>query len=130
VFPSRTGTVMQANNLRERVFFPAAQAAGVSWAGFHTLRHTSASMLFASGRNAKQVAVWLGYTDAAFTLRTYIAVLGGDVGGGLASVRPRNEEPHLEARSLARPTPSIRCVPLQDGRCGRTWCFRVRPFRL
>ena len=83
VLPSRTGTVMQAKNLRERVFFPAAQAGRGAVGGFHTLRHTCASMVFAGGRNAKQVAVWLGHTEAAFPLRTYITVLDGDVGGGL-----------------------------------------------
>jgi hypothetical protein len=38
-----------------RVFKPAAEEAGVSWAGFHPLSHTAASRLFAEGRNAEQV---------------------------------------------------------------------------
>lgn len=37
---------------------------------FHAFRHTCASLLFAEGRNVKQVSEWLGHTDPAFTLRS------------------------------------------------------------
>jgi integrase len=53
------------------VLKPAAQEAGAAWAGFHTFRHTCASMLFHDGRNAVQVQRWLGHHSAAFTLATY-----------------------------------------------------------
>jgi hypothetical protein len=52
--------------------------------GFHTLRHTCASMLFASGRNAVQVQRWLGHHSAAFTLATYVHLLDGDIGEPLS----------------------------------------------
>ena len=42
--------------------------------------HTCGSLLFASGKNAKQVAGWLGHADPAFTLRTYIHLLDGGLG--------------------------------------------------
>jgi hypothetical protein len=58
-----------------RVFKPAAEEAGVSWAGFHTLSHTAASRLFAEGRNAEQVQRWHGHSDPGFTLRTYVHLL-------------------------------------------------------
>lgn len=54
--------------------------AGVPWVTFHTFRHTAASLLFASGKNAKQVAGWLGHSDPAFTLRTYVHLLDGGLG--------------------------------------------------
>jgi integrase len=44
----------------------------MSWVTPHRFRHTLASLLFAEGRNAKQVAAWLGHRDPAFTIRTYI----------------------------------------------------------
>lgn len=50
---------------------------------FHAFRHTCASLLFAEGRNVKQVSVWLGHTDPAFTLRTYVHLLDGGLGEGL-----------------------------------------------
>jgi integrase len=57
---------------------PAAEEAGVSWIGFHTFRHTAASLLFARGADVVQVPRWLGHSDAAFTLRTYVHWLGGN----------------------------------------------------
>jgi hypothetical protein len=52
----------------------------VPWAGFHTFRHTCASLLFAAGKNVKQVQEWLGHHDAAFTLRTYVHLMDGGLG--------------------------------------------------
>jgi integrase len=73
-----TPSCVAASNLRERVLKPAARAAGVPWAGWHTLRHTCGSMLFRSGANAKQVQHWLGHHSPAFTLAVYIHLLPED----------------------------------------------------
>ena len=35
--------------------------------GFHAFRHACASMLFAKGRNVKQVQEWLGHANIATT---------------------------------------------------------------
>jgi integrase len=51
-----------------------------STVGFHTFRHTCASMIFEAGRNVKQVSVWLGHSDPAFTLRTYVHLMDAGVG--------------------------------------------------
>lgn len=80
VFPTTTGTVLAPNNVTRRVLKPAAEEAGAPWAGFHTFRHTCASMLFAEGRNAVQVQRWLGHHSPAFTLATYVHLLDGDIG--------------------------------------------------
>jgi hypothetical protein len=84
VFPGPDGGPLHPSNLLMRVFKPAAEQAGVSWAGFHTLRHTCASRLFAEGRNAVQVQRWLGHSDPGFTLRTYVHLLNDDLGEPLA----------------------------------------------
>jgi hypothetical protein len=47
---------------------------------FHTFRHTCASMLFDAGKNVRQVADWLGHSDPAFTLRTYVHLMDGGLG--------------------------------------------------
>ena len=92
VFPAGNGAVMSQGNLRRRVLKPAAEEAGVPWAGFHAFRHTCATMLFAEGRNAVQVQRWLGHHSAAFTLSTYVHLLDGDLGEPLAlSVTPTRE---------------------------------------
>lgn len=80
VFPTLAGTPFEPRNLRRRALAPAAQEAGARWAGFHTFRHTCASMLFERGANAKQVQRWLGHHSAAFTLDTYIHLLSDDLG--------------------------------------------------
>ncbi len=75
VFPSRVGTVLMQENLRRRLLRPAAEEAGVPWVGFHTFRHTAASMLFERGRNVRQPQRWLGHHSPSFTLDTYVHLL-------------------------------------------------------
>ncbi len=70
VFTAANGSRIDASNLMTRVLKPAAVEAGLgtwvrvgrgkqrkpeSWVGFHTFRHTCASMLFRAGWNAAQV---------------------------------------------------------------------------
>jgi integrase len=80
VFASSVGTLLDPNNIADRMLSPACAEAGVEWAGFHTFRHTVASRLFAEGRNAVQVQRWLGHHSPAFTLATYVHLLDGDLG--------------------------------------------------
>ena len=61
-------TVLDPDNLADRVLAPACKRAGVEWAGFHTFRHTCASLLFAGGKDVKQIQQWLGHADPGFTL--------------------------------------------------------------
>ena len=94
VFTSEVGTVLDPDNLADRVLAPACAEAGVEWAGHHTFRHTVASRLFAAGRNAKQVQCWLGHHSPSFTIDTYVHLLNADdVGGPL--VNPRPAEPKV-----------------------------------
>jgi integrase len=98
VFASTTGTYLDASNVMARVLKPAAVEAGLgewvdgrnsrgklrrraeSWVGFHTFRHTAATVLFTKGRwNAKQVQIQLGHHSPAFTLATYVHLLPGDL---------------------------------------------------
>jgi integrase len=75
------------------VLKPAAEVVGTPWAGFHTFRHTCASLLFADGRNAVQVQRWLGHHSAALTLATYVHLMDDGLGSALAFslvVRPDN----------------------------------------
>lgn len=86
VFESPFGGAYDPAHLSLRVLAPACAEAGVEWAGFHTFRHTIATRMFASGRNAVQVQHWLGHHSAAFTLATYVHLLDADLGG---PVEPR-----------------------------------------
>jgi integrase len=53
---------------------------GLGWVGFHTFRHTCASLLFGAGKNAKQAQRWLGHHKASFTLDTYVHLMDEGVG--------------------------------------------------
>jgi integrase len=85
VFLASNGEPLRQENVRRRALKPAAEEAGVGWAGFHAFRHTCATRLFAAGRNAVQVQRWLGHHSPAFTLDTYVHLLDDDLGGPLLS---------------------------------------------
>ena len=72
--------IRDSSNVTRRVLRPVAEEVGAPWAGFHTFRHTCASMLFERGANAKQVQRWLGHHSAAFTLDTYVHLLEDQLG--------------------------------------------------
>jgi integrase len=80
VFSSADGRPLHDRNLSARMLKPAAGEAGVPWAGWHTFRHTCASLLFARGANAVQVQRWLGHHSPGFTLQTYVHLLDKDLG--------------------------------------------------
>ena len=82
-FPNLDGRPLDQANVRRRVLRPAAEEAGVPWCGFHTFRHTCASLLFAQGRNAKQVQRWLGHHSPSFTLDVYGHLLDEGIGEGI-----------------------------------------------
>jgi integrase len=92
VFSSGTGARVQQSNLMTRVLKPAAVEAGLgdwvregrklradTWVGFHSFRHTCATVLFRRGWNAVQVQRWLGHHKPSFTLDTYVHLLDEDV---------------------------------------------------
>jgi integrase len=70
--PTEVGSPLDASNVMRRVLKKAGRRAGVPWVGFHTFRHTCATLLFRNGLNAKQVQVWLGHHSPTFRLGTYV----------------------------------------------------------
>jgi integrase len=97
VFATTTGSELDPHNVRRTVLRPVAISLGYyelvegkdgrpgerTTLGFHAFRHTCASMLFAEGRNVKQVQRWLGHAKASITLDTYLHLLDEGVGGPL-----------------------------------------------
>jgi len=80
VFPAGNGSPLSQSNLYRDALKLPREEASLTWVGFHTFRHTCASMLFAQGRNAVQVQRWLGHHSPAFTLARYVHLLDGDLG--------------------------------------------------
>jgi integrase len=84
--PIRPDTITQA-------FGRLCRSIGVTEVTLHTLRHFSASMLIASGRDVRTIAGRLGHSDASTTLRVYAHTVEGrdqdaaDFLGGLLATR-------------------------------------------
>lgn len=117
VFPATNGEPLRQENVRRRALKPAAEEAGVPWAGFHTFRHTCATRLFGAGRNAVQVQRWLGHHSPAFTLSVYVDLLDGDLGeplpvpgsegaGASVGVSQVSAEPTDSTRTDSSPLPA------------------------
>jgi integrase len=119
VFTAERGGRLIPSKVMSRVLKPKAVKVGLgewvvergrqradSWVGFHTFRHTCATQLFLRGWNAKQVSVFLGHSDAGFTLRTYIHLLPEDLpepwgdNAGTTGATERAETRMSAARSL------------------------------
>jgi integrase len=71
VCPSRAGTPTNLNNWRNRVFGPAAKAAGVDWATPYTGRHTYISLQIHAGLSPVIVAALAG--NSAEIIRKHYA---------------------------------------------------------
>lgn len=54
--------------------------------GFHVTRHTFASIVLQAGETITQLAAWLGHSDPAFTLRTYVHFMPKSGSMGLAAL--------------------------------------------
>lgn len=94
VFQTTTGSELDPHNVRRTILRPVAISLGYyevvkdedgkqrerTTLGFHAFRHTCASLLFAEGRNVKQVQRWLGHAKASITLDTYLHLLDEGVG--------------------------------------------------
>jgi integrase len=78
VFTNREGNPIEPNNLRRRALKPLAEEVDAPWAGFHTFRHTFASLHLSRGTNLLQLSRALGHHSAAFTLSRYTHLLPGD----------------------------------------------------
>jgi integrase len=83
VFPGRDGEPADVGSLRRRALVPAGERAGLAGVGFHTLRHTCASLLIESGLSVLRLQRWMGHHSPAFTLETYGHLLDGDLGPAL-----------------------------------------------
>jgi hypothetical protein len=124
VYVTESGTPLDESNLRHRVLAPAACRAQLPWVGFHTFRHTCATLLLQSGKTPIQVAGWLGHSDPFFTQKTYVHLVEGAFGdpdfldATLRSVRFRIGPPENRAGGRAGDAAvrlSWRRIPSQTG---------------
>ena len=101
VFASLAGTPLDPDNIRSRVLKPLYEEIGAPSAGWHTLRHTFASLQIVNGANIVQLSRVLGHHSPSFTLSTYAHLLPGEGAPALDLddalwVNSRINTPHVE----------------------------------
>lgn len=96
VFATRTGKRLSDRNVR-RALDAVTGPLGLSWVTPHTFRHSCASRLLSEGRSIRQVSGWLGHTDPAFTLRTYVHLMDDGLGEALVGNRWATQDPATAA---------------------------------
>jgi integrase len=72
IFPSTTGTVREASNVRNRAWKPFAIRAGYDWVTFRTFRKTVATLLDDAGLTARQIADILGHSRPSLVQDVYM----------------------------------------------------------
>ena len=78
LFPNNSRGRLDLNNTRNRVIAPAAARVGLDWVGWHTFRHTHASLRFDAGNSVVTIQRVLGHHSPSFTLDTYVHLLEGN----------------------------------------------------
>lgn len=73
IFPSSTGTIREATNVRNRAWKPFLARAGYEWVTFRTFRRTVATLLDEAGLTARQIADILGHSRPSMTQDVYMA---------------------------------------------------------
>lgn len=68
---------MQSKTVTQQILYPALKRAELRRVGFHSLRHTYASMLIAQGESVKTVQALLGHANATMTLNIYSHLFEG-----------------------------------------------------
>jgi integrase len=71
VFGTKSGTLINPSNLRNRSFKPLLKRAGLPHICFHDLRHICATLLLSQGTHPKLVQELPGHATIATTLDTY-----------------------------------------------------------
>lgn len=72
IFPSSTGTIREATNVRNRAWKPFTVRAGYEWVTFRTFRRTVATLLDEAGLTARQIADVLGHARPSMTQDVYM----------------------------------------------------------
>ena len=78
IFPAPNGEPWKRGNFL-KAWERATRAAGVRHLGFHSTRHTSATILISAGVPVNLVAERLGHSDTNETLRTYTHLFDTDL---------------------------------------------------
>ncbi|MBI1918508.1 MAG: site-specific integrase [Planctomycetes bacterium] len=78
VFCSGAGSFLFPQTLRQWIFTPLLEKAGLPKVRFHDLRHTHASTLLSKGYSIRAISARLGHSKVEMTLRVYSHLLPND----------------------------------------------------
>ena len=94
IFPSSTGTIREASNVRNRAWNPFKTRAGFEWVTFRTFRKTVATLLDDAGLTARKIADILGHARPSMTQDVYMGrqTASRDGADALHAVLGRNPE--------------------------------------
>ncbi len=121
VFCSETGGLLDPDNLRHRVFYPALRAAGLRQIRIHDLRHTFASLLLQQGESPVYVKEQMGHSSIQVTVDLY----GHLIPGGNRQAVDRLDDPLAEAESATSLQPAGAARRGGDAEVLETlWCAR------
>ncbi len=118
IFTSEEGTTLERSNFRQRVWLPAAKAAGLAGLRFHDLRHTAGTLAARTGATTKELMARLGHASPQASMMYQHAADDRDrrIAEGLdamaeeAGLRPpetgeHHQSPARSGTDLARRTP-------------------------
>jgi integrase len=71
VFHTERGTVLNPDNIRNRVLIPACRRAGIPIVSWHNFRYTYSTWADPTGESIKALQAQLGHTDSRLTLGVY-----------------------------------------------------------
>jgi len=77
IFPNPDGLPIHRTNLLRSALYPALRRADLRQVGFHSLRHSYASILIMNGASITETQHLLGHGDPSMTLRRYAHWLKG-----------------------------------------------------
>jgi len=97
VFPNKHGGILDADNLRHRVFYRVLEAAGLRRVRIHDLRHSFASRLIANRESLAYVRDQMGHSSIQVTVDLY----GHLVPGANKQAVDRLDEPYTPDARLA-----------------------------
>ena len=101
VFPSKSGTVLDASNLIHYYFLPCIEKAGLRRFRFHDLRHTFGSFLIQRGASLAYVKDQMGHSSIQVTVDTY----GHLIPGADVEWIDKLDEPSSPQPSATQPQP-------------------------
>lgn len=107
-----SGTTPLTPDRLSGAFTRLCRATGIEGVTLHTLRHFSASMLIASGRDVRTIAGRLGHSDATTTLRVYAHMFEG---------RDQDAADYLGSLLASSPSPTAApsTVPARETKTGQ-----------